>query len=98
MPQKDNFKIFYALSLAWQMGFIIVIPIGGFLFLGILGDKFFKTQPFLSLLGLIVGIVIAIYEAYYSLIPLIEDKPRISSELQSEGKNTAKKVRDKKND
>jgi len=52
----------------------------------------------MSLLGLIVGIVIAIYEAYYSLIPLIEDKPRISSKLQSEGKNTAKKVRDKKND
>jgi len=98
MPQKDNFKIFYALSLAWQLGFIIVVPIGGFLFLGILGDKFFKTQPFLSLLGLIVGIVAAIYEAYYSLIPLIEDKARISSGLQSEGKNTAKKVRDKKND
>ena len=98
MPQKDNFKIFYALSLAWQLGFIIVVPIGGFLFLGILGDKFFKTQPFLSLLGLIVGIVVAIYEAYYSLIPLIEDKTRISSGSQSEGKNTAKKVRDKKND
>ena len=99
MPQKNNFKIFYALSLAWQLGFLIAISIGGFLFLGILGDKFFKTQPFLSFLGLVVGIVITIYEVYHLLIPLIKDKHRIFSEPRFESKNTIKNVRGKeKND
>jgi len=74
MPQKSNFKIVYVLSLAWQLGFLIVVPIGGFLFLGVLGDKFFKTQPFLLLLGLIIGLVVTIYQMYHLLIPLIKDK------------------------
>jgi len=74
MSQKNNFKTFYALSIAWQLGFLIAVPIGGFLFLGVLGDKFFKTQPFLLLLGLLVGIVITIYEGYHLLAPLIKDQ------------------------
>lgn len=76
MPQKSNFKTFYALSIAWQLGFLIAVPIAGFLFLGLLGDKFFKTQPFLLLLGLIVGIVITIYEVYHLFIPLIKNKEK----------------------
>ena len=75
-PKKDGFKTFYALSIAWQLGFLIAIPIGGFLFLGVLGDKFFKTRPFLLLLGLVVGIIITIYEVYHLLIPLIRDKEK----------------------
>jgi F0F1-type ATP synthase assembly protein I len=76
MTKKSNLKTFYALSIAWQLGFLIAIPIGGFLFLGVLGDKFFKTQPFLLLLGLLVGIVITIYEVYHLLIPLIKNNEK----------------------
>ena len=74
MSQKSNFKTFYALSIAWQLGFLIAIPIGGFIFLGILGDRFFGTEPFILLLGLLVGIVITIYEIYHLLVPLIKNK------------------------
>ncbi|HDH31325.1 MAG TPA: AtpZ/AtpI family protein [Candidatus Wolfebacteria bacterium] len=74
MLQKSNFKTFYALSIAWQLGFLIAIPIVGFLFLGVLGDKFFKTQPFFLFLGLILGIVLTIYEIYHLFVPLIKDK------------------------
>ena len=28
VSQKSNFKTFYALSVAWQLGFLIAIPIG----------------------------------------------------------------------
>ena len=76
MSEKGNFKTFYALSLAWQLGFLIALPIAGFLFLGFLGDKFFKTEPLLLLLGLLVGIIITIYEVYHLLIPLIKDKEK----------------------
>ena len=73
MPKlsKGNFKIFYALSLAWQLGFLIAIPIGGFLLLGFLGDKFFKTKPLFLIIGLLGGIIITIYEVYHLFAPLI---------------------------
>ena len=73
VDKKDGFKTFYALSLAWQLGFIIAVPIAGFLFLGVWGDKFFKTEPLLLLLGLLAGIVITVYEMYHLFIPLIKN-------------------------
>ncbi len=76
MLRKDNFKTFYALSLAWQLGFLIAMPIVGFLFLGLFADKFFKTEPILLLGGLFLGIGITFYEVYHLLIPLIEDKEK----------------------
>jgi len=71
VEKKDNFKTFYALSLAWQLGFLIAVPIGGFLFLGVLADKFFRTGPALLLLGIITGIAITVYEMYHLFVPLI---------------------------
>jgi len=73
VKKKDNFKTFYALSLAWQLGFLIAIPIGGFLLLGMWGDNFFKTNPFLLLLGLLTGIIITIREMHHLLAPLIKN-------------------------
>jgi F0F1-type ATP synthase assembly protein I len=70
--QKNSFKIFYALSLAWQLGFIIAIPIGGFLFLGFLADNFLETQPLFLILGVIIGIAVTAYEMYHLFIPLIK--------------------------
>ncbi len=74
MPQKDNFKIFYAISLAWQLGFIIVLPIGGFIFIGFLLDKAFWNNGLFIILGSIIGLVLTVYEIYNLLIPLIKDK------------------------
>ena len=73
MPKKDSFKTFYAISFAWQLGFFIAIPISGFLFLGFWGDRFFKTQPFLLIFGIFVGAIVAVYEVYHLLIPLIKN-------------------------
>ncbi len=74
MNQKSNFETFYVLSIAWQLGFFIAVPIAGFLFLGVWGDRFFNTEPLFLLVGLLVGIVITVYEVYHLLIPLIKDK------------------------
>ena len=77
MSQENNFKTFYALSIAWQLGFLIAIPITGFLILGLLGDKFFKTQPLFLIIGLLTGIIITVYEVYHLLAPLItKDKEK----------------------
>jgi len=74
MSQKNNFKTFYVLSIAWQLGFLIAVPIAGFIFLGAWVDNFFETKPLFLLSGLLVGIVITVYEVYHLLIPLISDK------------------------
>jgi len=73
MPQKNNFKTFYALSLAWQLGFLIAMPIGGFMFLGFLADNFLKTSPLLLIVGLFTGLAITVYEVYHLFIPLIKN-------------------------
>lgn len=74
MSKKSDFKLFYALSLAWQLGFLIVLTIGGLIFLGIWGDKYFGTHPFLLITGIISGVALSIYESYHLLVPLIERK------------------------
>jgi len=74
MSNKDDFKVLYALSFAWQLGFFIIVPIGGFLALGYFGDKFFHSYPLLVILGLILGLASSIWGTYTLLIPLISKK------------------------
>jgi len=73
MSGRNNFKIFYAMSLAWQLGFIVAISIGCFMFFGYLIDDFFKTEPTFIILGFITSLVVTIYEGYHMIIPLIKD-------------------------
>ncbi len=73
-PKKDNFKIFYAVSFAWQLGFIIAIPLVVFVFLGFLADKFFSTRPLFLIAGILVSIAITAYEVYRLILPLIKNK------------------------
>ncbi|MCD6284040.1 AtpZ/AtpI family protein [bacterium] len=70
--KKYNIKIFYAISFAWQLGFLIAIPLAGFIFLGFYLDKFFHTHPFFLIGGIIIGIITSIYETYHLIVPLIE--------------------------
>ncbi len=53
---KRNFKFFYLLSLALQLGFFIVIPLIGFLFLGIFLDKKLSTSPLFTIILFIFGL------------------------------------------
>ena len=75
MPKKrkNNFKVFYALSLAFQLGFLIAVPIVVFLLLGIWADNYFRTQPLLMIIGLLIGFVITIYEVHHLLKPLVKN-------------------------
>lgn len=74
MPSnKKGFKIFYALSIAWQLGFIIAVPIGGFMLLGLWGDNVLGTRPFLLVVSLFIGFIITAYEIYHMFYPLIKE-------------------------
>lgn len=76
MPKnrKNNTKVFYALSIAFQLGFIISVPIIAFIIVGIFADRFFQSQPALLLLGLLLGIIVTIYEVYHLLMPLVKEE------------------------
>ncbi|OQX71103.1 hypothetical protein B6D52_02640 [Candidatus Parcubacteria bacterium 4484_255] len=72
--RKNNFKTAYALSLAWQLGFLVAVPIGLFLFLGFWGDKALGTSPLFLIISLLIGLIITVYEVYHLFIPLVQDK------------------------
>lgn len=67
----ENFQLFYALSLAWQLGFLIVVPIVLFLALGIWLDRTFHTGVLFLFVGIIMGIGMTFYEGYHVLAPII---------------------------
>jgi hypothetical protein len=69
---KSIFKLFYALSVARQLGFLIIITFLGFLFLGILCDKIFFTKPIFTLIGLTVGLIVCVYDTYYLILPILK--------------------------
>lgn len=74
MPKKENFKILYAMSFAWQLGFLVAAPLGILIFLGLWADKTFQTGPLFVLTGIIVGLVTTVYEVYHMLSPLIHNE------------------------
>lgn len=75
MPKKDKMtKILFALSIAWQLGFLIAATIGGFLFLGHWLDEKLGTSPTLLVISIVLGIGVTIYETYHLLSFLIKKR------------------------
>ena len=69
--KTDGMRFTYALSLAAQLGFLVVSSIGGFLLLGYWLDAKLSTAPWLLVLGIIVGIIVTVREAYHLIKPLV---------------------------
>ncbi|MCD6471313.1 AtpZ/AtpI family protein [bacterium] len=73
MDSKHRYsKLIYAFGIAGQLGFSVVIPLAGLIFLGAFLDKKLNVFPNFLLLGLFSGLAIAIYESYKFLKPLIK--------------------------
>ena len=72
MILKEKQKKLYSLSLVYQLGISLIVP----LLIGILGgiwlDNQFKTSPIFVLIGLFLGIMIAGYSLYYELLPFLK--------------------------
>lgn len=74
MSKPSSFKTFYAISLAWQLGFLIIFPILGFGVIGFLIDTHLNSSYLYSSAGLLVGAVLAAYETFKMLEPFIVNK------------------------
>lgn len=72
MPKGNHAKLAYALSFAAQLGFLVVAPLVGFIWLGVYLDIYFKTAPAMLLLGLTIALTITGYETYHLLKPLLD--------------------------
>lgn len=73
MSRKDTIKTFYAISFAWQLGFLIVFAILGFLLLGRFIDSLVGTTPLFSIIGFFVGFSVTLYEVYHMLTPILKN-------------------------
>jgi len=71
---NSKFNLFSAVSLASQLGFMIVIPLVGFLLLGLYLDRKFNTLPFFLISFIILSIVLLPFEIRYLLTPFLEKK------------------------
>ena len=60
---ENKSKTLYVLSFAWQLGFLIVIPMVGFMALGLWVDGKLNTKPTFTLIGLLVGVVSTVLES-----------------------------------
>lgn len=60
--------------LGLKIGLVITIPLIGFLLLGILLDKKLDTFPIYLILGIVTGLISAIYMVYKVIIPYINKK------------------------
>jgi len=58
------------IGVGWYIGLCIVLGLAGGLWL----DNKFNTKPLLTIAGLILGLVVAIYGVYRILVPLLSDK------------------------
>lgn len=71
--KNKSFKTMYAISVAWQLGFLIVACLLGFLFLGTLADRYASTGFLFTAAGLVIGLAVTVYEVYHLLLPLLTD-------------------------
>ncbi len=72
MKKKAELKLMYALSFAAQLGFLVIAPLGGFIWLGAFLDQTFSSGPAFVLTGLVLGLAVTSYETFHLLAPLLE--------------------------
>ncbi len=87
MSQKNGFKTFYAVSFAWQLGFIIAVPMAGFMFLGFWLDKKIGVSPLFLIISSIAGLAISIRGVYHLIEPLLKIDNNEQDNKKSEEQN-----------
>lgn len=71
MEKDDKKKTFSALSLAWELGYSIALPLVIFALLGRWLDGKLATSPWLFLLGIILAVSISSYLVYRKTMEII---------------------------
>ncbi|MFQ6049640.1 MAG: AtpZ/AtpI family protein [Candidatus Paceibacterales bacterium] len=72
MTNKKNSNFFYAIFLALQLGFLIAIPLVGFLLVGVFLDKRLNSFPLFLILSIIFSFIFLFFEIRHFLLPFLE--------------------------
>lgn len=77
-PQKTKEKnqTWSALSLAWQLGYSIAIPLVVLALVGRILDKKFDTSPWLLFTGIFLSLIVSTFAVYYKTIKVLGNTER----------------------
>ncbi|MBI4652746.1 AtpZ/AtpI family protein [Candidatus Kuenenbacteria bacterium] len=71
--KKNNKENFWSmLSLAWELGYLIALPLVIFALTGRFLDKYFHTSPWLFLFGILLAIIISVCIVYKKTIKMMK--------------------------
>jgi len=77
---KSQSSTWFALSLAWQLGYTIAIPVVVFALLGRFLDKKLDTSPLLLLIGIFASITVSSIGIYRKTIEIIDKSETITDD------------------
>jgi len=72
-----NKKFFYALSLGLELGFLIVLPLVGFLLLGLFLDRKLGTAPIFLISLVVLSLIAVFFEIRLLITPFLEKRSQI---------------------
>lgn len=72
-PGSKGMGLMLSLRLAWNLGFIIAVPVGLFGFGGAYMDKHFDTSPIFVITGFALAIVLSVVGVYRKVKEILED-------------------------
>lgn len=81
-PQKTKEKnqTWSALSLAWQLGYSIAIPLVALALVGRILDKKFSTSPWFILTGIFLSLIVSTFAVYYKTVKILGETERGNKE------------------
>lgn len=71
--KNNNKKTWSALSLAWQLGYSIAVPLIVLALLGRFLDKKFNTSPWLLLTGIFLSLIVSTFAVYNKTIKILQE-------------------------
>jgi F0F1-type ATP synthase assembly protein I len=89
--ENNTPKIFYALSLAAELGFLIAAPLIIFLLLGLYLDRKFGTMPLFIIIALLLNLIVTFFEVKNLILPFLEKRSKSVSGDNSRGESDYKK-------
>lgn len=91
--------VWSALSLAWQLGYTIAIPLVVLALAGRFLDKHFGTSPWLLLAGIFLSLVVSTFAVYYKTVKILSETERESKKIKNQkaGYKTYDNTKDTKN-
>lgn len=70
---KKNEKPWSAVSLAWELGYSIAVPLVGLAFVGRFLDKKLESSPWFLLTGILISISISSYLIYRKTVDILDN-------------------------